>query len=253
MTQLLEGLWACHGGYAINKVYKKTIKLLKLILDQPIAFTEIPYFRSAIIDTFQKRASLYDNHDERGGDKYRYPLVQYKRSRGKASIFFLEEGVFHFLKSPLVFPKRLRIGSREQAFGIELTPLQEFTVRIDQDHPQVYKIARWMALNQKNHQRYTRLSALEKISFLERLLSNHLISFFKGINWQPKQRFSIKITDLPTQREQWFKGGYKATFTLRFTTDLQLPHFIGLGKAPSVGYGVISAVPRESRSPSSWY
>lgn len=54
--------------------------------------TNIPYFRGAVIAALGEQADvLFHNHTE-NGFRYAYPLIQYKRVKGKAAIVCIKDG-----------------------------------------------------------------------------------------------------------------------------------------------------------------
>ena len=68
------------------------IKTLLIQFDNPIESEEIKFFRAAVISSLQEKDVLFHNHVEEGY-RYAYPLIQYKRTHGKAAIFCIGEGV----------------------------------------------------------------------------------------------------------------------------------------------------------------
>ena len=60
-----------------------------------ISQKEIPMFRGAVLHSMESCPVLFHNHL---GDKFRYayPLIQYKRIKGKAAIVFVGKGVESF-------------------------------------------------------------------------------------------------------------------------------------------------------------
>ena len=79
----------------------------------------------------------------------------------------------------------------------------------------------------------------EKIALLHRLISGHLISFAKGINWRIPARFEVEITDWYRQQPRVLHDVLRPAFDLEFRTQLFLPSGIGIGKGVSHGFGVI--------------
>lgn len=72
----------------------KYIRTLTISFDTDIRFKEIPLFRGAVLKILGDKANLlYHNHTSDDTFRYSYPLVQYKRIGGKATIVCIEEAV----------------------------------------------------------------------------------------------------------------------------------------------------------------
>ena len=67
------------------------IKILYVRFRNKLRNDEIEFFRGAVLSKMQDASVLFHNHI---GDNFRYsyPLIQYKRLSGKATIVCLEEG-----------------------------------------------------------------------------------------------------------------------------------------------------------------
>jgi hypothetical protein len=105
-------------------------------------------------------------------------------------------------------------------------------------------------MNTENYQKYQLLRGLvEKVSFLESLLRNQILSFAKGVNWDLDPTFDLKITNHPQGEWLQYKDSQKvAVFTLDFECGLSLPEFVGLGKGASRGLGVIRLLNQTERN-----
>ena len=65
----------------------KFIRTLTVTFDTDISYKEIPLFRGAVLKSMGDKANLlYHNHTGAETFRYSYPLIQYKRLGGKASI-----------------------------------------------------------------------------------------------------------------------------------------------------------------------
>jgi hypothetical protein len=74
---------------------------------------------------------------------------------------------------------------------------------------------------------------------LERILTGNLLSFAKGIGWQVQGRVMAEVPTPPLLKTRAFKGVDIDVFDMEILTNMVLPEGLGLGKAVSVGYGVV--------------
>jgi len=70
----------------------KQIRLLQVLFNLNLNFSEIPSFRGAIIKTTRGKNNLFHNHSP-SGNIYRYPKIQYKLLNKNASLLCVEEGI----------------------------------------------------------------------------------------------------------------------------------------------------------------
>jgi len=227
-----------------NKPTIKEIKLLKVIFDLPIQEKELSEFRGAIAYKVPEHV-LFHNHinaETKGGLKYRYryPLIQYKRigEARDAGIICLEDGVeeIHKLFEQADWTLHFRGGQKMQIKNLDL---RQYHLQI-MDHTRSYRLYNWLALNQKNYEHYRKLNLeTEQFMYLEKILTAHILSFAKGLDWQIPAYFKVEITELLRSRAMKYKGTSLIAFTLRFKANLFLPSYIGLGKGASRGFGVV--------------
>ncbi len=219
------------------------IRFLKIRFDNNIFPYEIQGFRAAVIEKTNRQSSLYHNHRNDKQVIYRYPLIQYKVTHKKASIVCLNEGTddIHYLLENKDLT--LRVGEKSQTYAIEDVQLNYFQIQT-WDTTFDYSLLNWLALNQENYKSYQELNnELEKLQFLERKLTNHLLALATGIGWQVEHDILVRITQLKDQKWLPYKGKQKLlAFTLNFQSNVSLPNYIGLGKGSSVGFGVVKGI-----------
>lgn len=216
------------------------IKTLILFFDGEIARHEIPLFRGAVIASMGGDANeLYHNHRE---DRYRYsyPLVQYKRIRGKAAIVCLNEGVN-------IIGQFLSEGVREYQIGDHIVAMSPESLRPAQVLMQTwqdefhYSLRRWLPLNSDNYRRYQAADSLANcVALLEGILKANILSMAKGLGITVEHEITATITQLSDPYLQKNKGTKLMAFDLEFKSNFSLPDFAGLGKNASIGYGVVT-------------
>jgi hypothetical protein len=110
-------------------------------------------------------------------------------------------------------------------------------------HSSTYRLHKWLGLNTENYKTWQNTEGLaDKLTFLEQKLTNHILSFAKGVGWTVEEEIKVKI--LSFQEPEWVsvKSVKTLVFTFDFKTNVSLPDFIGLGKGASRGLGVIRSV-----------
>ncbi len=226
---------------------RNMIHILSILFRNEISWSEVPLFRGAVIEAFHGQAdALYHNH-EGGSFRYAYPLIQYKRIRGKAAIVCMEEGteaIGEFLSEGNF---SFRIGNRNEDMEIENVFSRRFTMQV-WDSSFHYRIRRWLPLNSRNYMRYKGTEdCSERISFLENILVANLLSVLKGLGIHAGKEIGCKLTWLSAPYRLTNKNVKLMAFDAEFKTNLSLPDYVGVGKNASIGYGVVTRVKKQTQ------
>ena len=221
----------------------KKIKLLNIIFENQLSFTEISKFRGAINSKLLNIEASYLFHNHiKDGFRYKYPLIQYKVYNKQASIVCIAEGteqIHDYFNSKNY---TLFIGDRKEIFKINSLKINDFTMQI-WDKWFNYSIINWLALNSENHKKYESfVSEIEKEEFLENILKANILSFAKGIEWTVEKNINLKISSIKRIKKIKFKDQLKLAFDIEFKTNIFLPNYIGLGKGVSIGFGTIKEI-----------
>ena len=218
----------------------KRIRYLTVRFDTDLYDYELPAFRGAIVELVGSEHTLFHNHLSTGRFLYRYPVIQYKRIGSNPAIICLDEGVdeIHHVFNNASWD--VQIGDRPVQLRIKDMRMNQFTMQA-WEHRFPFCIRNWLALNQKNYEAYQELTGLvERITFLERILTGNILSMAKGLDWRIDREVIVRINDLSPLRWLRFKGQLLASFDADFSTNVFLPDFIGLGKGVSTGFGVVT-------------
>ncbi len=190
---------------------------------------------------FQEHSPLLHNHFEDGSVRYGYPLVQYKIIDQTPVLTGLEEGsqllVDLFLKID-----ELRISDRTFQLNQKNVEINEYEVGVVSAlHSYSFRTL-WMGLNQDNYKEYGLKNEADRKAALDRILTGNILSFFKGIGLflAPEER--ILLTAVTAEKTTKFKNKRMIAFSGRFTANVLLPDFIGLGKSVSRGFGAIQKI-----------
>ncbi len=202
---------------------------------------EVSAFRGAIGHKVGPDAVLFHNHQ---GDRLRfaYPLIQYKSLGGRPSIICLGEGVDDIHRFFSQADWSLQVRGRELPMRIENLNLQPWNLSMESNPVHAYRLSRWVALNQRSYPEFQQLQGLsERIRYLERKLVGNILSFAKGIGWHIDQQIIVQINNLEEARPVRVKGFSLHNFHVDVSTNIRLPHHIGLGGKVSVGMGVVNS------------
>jgi hypothetical protein len=220
------------------------LRILSVAFDTHVPPWELPHFRAAVAHKVGLEHEWFHNHNnETGGFHMRYPLIQYHSERRgeqmQPVLLCMQQGVeeaHHFFSQA---DWNVRLGSRELPLRIAHLNMQEHQLRATAV-PCRYRIHHWKPFNPDNYQQYNQLTGLaEQYQLLEGLLVSHILAFASGVGWQVSDHISLKITDVLKRDWMEYKGIKVLGFTLDFETNVMLPPGIGLGKAVSMGYGVV--------------
>ncbi len=221
----------------------KFLRVLTVVTEADIKQSEIPLFRGAVIGSLGENVDLlYHNHIGDQQYRYSYPLVQYKRLGGKASIVCVEEGVDIIGQFLLSCDGKLRIGEREVVCDTKrIQPSKMLVQTWEQSFN--YHISRWLPLNSKNYQLYQNIEGVvEKVSFLEKIMIGNLLSMLKGLDVRVEKEIVVKFTKISEPFIVQNKGVRLMAFNVDFNSNLSIPNNLGIGKNASLGYGTIHQI-----------
>lgn len=185
---------------------------------------------------------LFHHHKDDGKLRYQYPLIQYKIIDNDPVVIALGKGCKVVTENFLDI-KKLNLNGKiyEHPTGKLQVMTSELKVIDDYEmFPYRYEfISPWVALNQRNYQKYTNKldEGKEKTKFLAKILTGNILSFAKGIGWWIEDKIAV-MPDLQ-ELTVTFKGNQMLAFKGVFYANICLPELIGLGKFVSRGFGTI--------------
>ena len=220
-----------------------TIKTLTLVFDIPLLPHQLPMWRGAIAEHAGWDDDNFHNH---AGAKervlYRYPSVQYRSIDGKAALFALDNGVSAVQNMLLASDGELRMGKRSYRLLIENFKQSDYPLSMSAEM-KPYFLKSWLALNEDNFRTWDRLPSLaQRTLMLEQILASNIIAFAKAVNWQLPQRLEVTLLQIRSTHTVQHKGVQMVAFDVSFSANIDLPEGLGLGKAVSHGFGVVSAL-----------
>lgn len=218
------------------------IRILRVEFDEVLKPFEVSEFRGAVIEKVGREITVFHNHLDDSRYKYGYPLVQYKSINNRPVLMCINDGVdevHHFFNQK---SWDLKINDRVLRLVIYKLFLHQYNVQIWESMFK-YKIYKWLPFNQDNYREFKKLEGIaEKTEFLEKILIGNIISFAKGIKWTVDKPVKLKITELDKNGIVAVKNVKREAYDLKFTTNVSLPDYIGLGKNVSRGFGIVKSL-----------
>lgn len=130
----------------------------------------------------------------------------------------------------------IRLGRRNVRLSVK--DIVRGEVSVQDDVTASYRVDSWLALNEENYRRYLELDGLsDRVALLERLLVGNVLSMYKGCDVFIDRPVSIKVQDLSKPRLVSYKSISLMAFDAKFSSNVPLPPYAGLGKHVSVGFG----------------
>jgi len=222
---------------------KKTQKPLQLTRikfpDIQLQTRDAHKLRGYFGNLFKEHSPLLHNHYNSGQLRYRYPLIQYKVIDKVPMLIGIEEGA-ELLPQLFLKIKELDIDGKTYPVNAKNIETQKETVGFSEDLHEYQFQTLWMALNQKNHQKYVQLKTKkEKDRMLNRLIVGNILGFYSNIKLQlaPEERLLAKVNI--QEKSTKFKGNEMLAFSGSFVVNALLPDNIGLGKSVSRGFGTV--------------
>lgn len=207
-----------------------------------IGVHEIPQFRGAVISTVGRDNNLLFHNHKGDGFRYSYPLIQYKRLRGKAAIVCMGDGV-DAVRALLCKEQAVIVLSDRHLLNLAVgkVVIQNCCFAVCPECIYEYGLRRWLPFNSENYQRYCSIQNLsDRIEMLERIVIGNVLSMAGGLNMFVDKRIVAKITSIREYpRTIQFKGVKMVAFDVIFLTNIELPENVGLGKGCSIGFGVV--------------
>ncbi|MEM9886812.1 MAG: CRISPR-associated endonuclease Cas6 [Bacteroidota bacterium] len=216
------------------------VKTLYLSFDLPLYTREIPQWRGAFIEMAGWQDDRFHNHTKESDAwkyQYRYPLIQYRVRRKKAALFAVNEGVQALQQVLATSDWSIHWKGEHKILQVEDLRMHQHRLKVD-GAQQTYKLYKWLALNQENYRRWQQCKGLiERIQLLEGILQGHLLACLWGLGWQGNFRPKVRIQEMRKAEVVPLKGIPHMVFDIVYTTHVQLPNHIALGKAVSHGFG----------------
>ncbi len=213
------------------------LRVLKLYTDQPFTHTG-SHLRGSLLSQFPDRDRMH-NHPDRG-ETYRPSEIRYVVRDQVPCVVGAGEGRSDLLDlysevREIVTPSRVyRVTGKEMLERpLDITPTAE---------PVRYRFASpWLALNQRNHQRFDSAgSAEERRRLLEKVAAGNFLTAARavGLTLPPAPRVRVELgrwSAKPIRIRDQTMLGFKGIFAVNLVWN----PWIGIGKMVSKGFGLV--------------
>lgn len=216
---------------------------VELIWDRPLrgqALELTSQLRGAISDVFAEN-DYFHQHDKSGKVIYRYPLIQFRWSKGHGLIVGWQ-GASQIL--PNISWLDLQLSFRQAKVYVTDAIIQVDNAKFaTSDRILHYGIRTPLLLfNQKNFKKYQDMSFDRKIYEQDRLLRAQLLTAMRGVNIEFSGWLYATFTSFkPIQCK--YKGQYLMGIVGRIATNALLADGFAIGHAVSHGYGWLQTIP----------
>ena len=220
----------------------KSVKTLQLSFNLDIEPWQLAQWRGAFIQMAGWEDDRFHNHKGEKGYHYRYPVIQYRRRKGQAALLAINEGVTAVQQVLAANDWTIEWQGNKQSLMIEDLRMHEDAIAVT-EQLQEYRLYKWVALNQENLKKWdTCQHLIERIQLLQPLLRNHLLACLWGLGWEGKETIQVNIQHLHGHRSIRLHGTKFLAFDLSFSTNVTLPHHVGIGKGVSHGQGRLGPI-----------
>lgn len=181
----------------------------------------------------------------------RYPLVQFRTRNGHAAIWAMQGAVPLLHKFMEQYKKGFAWQGKKFPLLIAQLPIEtkNYAVKIFNPklrvNPVVYHLYYYIPfINGNKNRNYDwfkdnrNLPDIEKTRKLQELMTSHICSFihYSG-GFIPKEKIKLIILDKKLLENVSFEGREHAAYEIRYTVNVNLPDFIGIGNKCSHGFG----------------
>jgi len=169
---------------------------------------------------------------------YKYPLIQYKMIDSIPTIISINEGT-EVLKEIYDGYDSLKLGGHEYRIFQREIIIKEQKFGVSDSIYEYQFLTPWLALNEKNYEKYTKFGTWEKKkTLLGKILIGNIISMSKSLGYTVPEPIKVNILNL-NELKTSLKGVPMLGFLGDFSVNFEIPDYFGLGKSVSRGFGTI--------------
>jgi len=204
---------------------------------------DAPKLRGYIANQFPHYIELH-HHLEKDRVLYKYPCIQYKVIKGIPIVIGINSGV-KILQTIYGFVDELKFEGETQIIYEKYITLKDEPFGISREMVAYHFLTLWVALNEKNYQRYKFLGRKGQVELLHRILIGNILSMAKSLQYVVIDEIKVNTRLKPVKTK--LKSIPMIGFTGEFQVNFNLPDYIGLGKSVSRGFGTIKRIQRGNR------
>ncbi len=217
------------------------VKIIKLqFTELHMSPRDIPKLRGFFATQYQEFPEFH-NHLPGGKFTYRFPVIQYRIINSHPALIGVNEG-FELIKKILFETDKLVINNRQYLLREKVVSVDDAELG-ETESPCTYLFhSPWMALNEENFHKYIELNSLKRQQLLKDILRGNLKTLAKGFGYWIENFDAIQVEGYFKPLQVNFKNQKMLCFTGEFTTNFQIPNWLGLGKQSARGFGVVKRV-----------
>lgn len=215
--------------------------ITKMIFDQPLSLLLRSKDLRGAIAHVNKDNVLFHQHKEDGTFVYNYPLIQYKIIEGKGLLVGIDKGA-RVIANLNLLKKRMNFGKEKYIVQRQEMSFHKSAMGLFDGIRQYNFSSMWLALNEKNYEKYQRLGTQAKRKrLLEKILVGNIISMSKGLGYTVPAPIEAKIEKIKEVKTS-LKGNPMLGFLGSFSVNFEIPDYWGIGKSVSRGFGTVKKI-----------
>ncbi|MCX7974841.1 MAG: CRISPR-associated endonuclease Cas6 [Candidatus Aminicenantes bacterium] len=195
------------------------------------------WLRGFFADQFREYVLIHHHLDDNKLN-YSFPLIQYKILNEKPVVIGINEGteVLQRLYPELSY---IRLGSKEFQIIEQTLIIRTDDLTVTPEIKSYSFITPWLALNEKNYEKYQKFGILSKRKeLLESILVGNILSMSKSLGYTVTEPIRAEINNFKEvfiRLKEVPMLGFLGTFSVNF----EIPDYWGIGKSVSRGFGTI--------------
>ncbi|GBC60652.1 hypothetical protein DENIS_1609 [Desulfonema ishimotonii] len=223
-------------------MYKDTLSIKQCVIevtfDRPLHRAVKSYHLRGAIANLYSDNILFHQHEQSGRVVYEYPQIQYKVINGCALVVGLGKGA-EALAQVNMLERELLLGRERYQVASQQVSYSTVSAGISIPHLLYEFVTPWLALNEKNHDRYHRTGdEFRRKRILAKILTGNLLSMSKGLGYTVRAPIETEFLEFREIRTR-LKGTPMTAFEGVFAVNFSIPAFWGIGKSASRGFGTI--------------
>ncbi|MBS3767448.1 MAG: hypothetical protein KGY75_04950 [Candidatus Cloacimonetes bacterium] len=214
------------------------VKIIRIeFLSNTLPKRDIPKFRGFLAKTYPNY-SLIHNHLKNGKYRYSYPQIQFKTINNHPAIIGIDKGI-EVLKKVFLELDEMKIGNKVKNIHEKSINLIEKNFGDANEFIDYKFLSPWMALNQKNFQKFVKLNKFKQQQFLKHILRENLKTISKGFGYTIPDIETINVDGSFEPKNVNFKNISMLCFTGNFKFNFYIPDYLGIGKQVARGFGMV--------------
>jgi hypothetical protein len=235
----------------------KSTEIFTVIFNLPVQPGQVQAFRKAMTHLVSKwrtkltkakiATDLFHNHDEKTGKNLnRYPLVQFKQLGRRGAMTGIGKGadaVKEFSRLAANEEPEIVLNGQRCRLSIHKTEVQQEHDFKTNRKMIKYRMRKWLPMDDEFFRKWEKTGKLSKrVDILDECLHRQVSRFITDVCKKEIKDLKTHLTDISNTgwtEEYHFRKMY---FDVIFECNVSLPHEVGIGQVPSIGFGRISRI-----------